>query len=119
MSSNPDHRDTAKRHSVLDFLTFERSLGREVTLLIYWSGLGLIAMLGFALTGIAVGVALRGEGWEVLLAIPAFVIGALLVAALLLLWRGMSEFYVAVFKIADELKALREALDADPPPSRD
>ncbi len=119
MSPNPVQQDHAKPRRLLDFLTFERSLGREVTLLIYWSGLGLIAMLGFGLTGIAVGVALRGEGWEVLLAIPAFVIGALLVAALLLLWRGMSEFYVAVFRIADELKALREALNADPPPELD
>ena len=42
-----------------------------MTLLIYWAGLGLIALVGFSLIGVAVGVALRGEGWEVLLAVPA------------------------------------------------
>jgi hypothetical protein len=104
----------------LDFLTFERTLTRQVTLLIYWSGLGLIALVGFALIGVAVGVALRGDGWEVLLAVPAFVFGALVVTALALLWRGASEFYVAVFRIADELRAVRERLDqlADAPASQ-
>ena len=106
------------RPAFLDFLTFEKSLSQQVTLLIYWSGLGLIALIGFSLIGVGVGVALRGEGWEVLLAIPAFVFGALLVAALIMLWRGASEFYVAVFKIADELTRIRQRLDAmaDAPP---
>ncbi len=105
-------KDSGKTLPILEFLTFERSLSRQVTLLIYWSGLGMIALVGFSLIGVAVGVALRGEGWEVLLAVPAFVFGALLVVALILLWRGASEFYVAVFKIADELKLVRERLDA-------
>ena len=105
-------KDAGKIIPILEFLTFERSLSRQVTLLIYWSGLGMIALVGFSLIGVAVGVALRGDGWEVLLAIPAFVFGALLVAALILLWRGASEFYVAVFKIAEELKLVRERLDA-------
>ena len=118
MSPSPEtdttavEKDGGRRLAILDFLTFEQSLSRQVTLLIYWSGLGLIALVGFSLIGVAVGVALRGDGWEVLLAIPAFVFGALLVAALIMLWRGASEFYVAVFKIADELKLVRERLDA-------
>jgi len=114
--TSPDPKDAPKPEdkalAFLDFLTFEKSLSREVTLLIYWAGLGLIALVGFSLIGVAVGVALRGEGWEVLLAIPAFVFGALVVAALILLWRGASEFYVAIFKIAEELKIVRERLDA-------
>lgn len=105
-------RDVASPPAFLDFLTFEKTLSRQVTLLIYWSGLGLIALVGFSLIGVAVGVALRGEGWEVLLAVPAFVFGALLVTALCLLWRGASEFYVAVFKISDELTLIRQRLDA-------
>jgi len=72
---------------------------------------GANATIGFALIGVAVGVALRGDGWEALLAVPAFVFGALLVTALALLWRGASEFYVAVFRIADELTAVRQRLD--------
>eukprot|EP01037_Dinobryon_pediforme_P015403 gene15403-15544_t len=91
-----------------DLLTFERALTQPVTILIYWAGLAMIGMIGFAAVGVAVGVALRGAGFEVLLALPAFVFGALLVFVLALLWRGATEFYVAVFKIADELKAVRE-----------
>ena len=94
-----------------DLLTFERALTQPVTILIYWAGLAMIGMVGFAAVGVAVGVALRGAGFEVLLALPAFVFGALLVFVLALLWRGATEFYVAVFKIADELKAVRERLD--------
>jgi len=113
----PKSRDDAGQVPFVDLLTFERTLTRPVTLLIYWSGLGLIALVGFALIGVAVGVALRGDGWEALLAVPAFVFGALLVTALALLWRGASEFYVAVFRIADELTAVRQRLDqlADAP----
>lgn len=96
-----------------DFLTFERTISRKLTLLIYWAGLGLIALVGFAATGVAVGVALRGEGLEALLAIPAFVVGALVVGALLLLWRGASEFYVAIFRLGDDLRRLRELAEAD------
>ena len=120
LEPTPRTQDDAKPAAFLDFLTFERTLTRQVTLLIYWSGLGLIALVGFALIGVAVGVALRGEGWEVLLAVPAFVFGALVVTALALLWRGASEFYVAVFRIADELRAVRERLDqlADAPQAR-
>ncbi len=111
LEPTPPTRDLAGKVPFRDLLTFERALTRPVTLLIYWSGLGLIALIGFGLIGVAVGVALRGDGWEALLAVPAFVFGALLVTALALLWRGASEFYVAVFRIADELTAVRQRLD--------
>jgi hypothetical protein len=113
MSPSLPPKDDESPPRLLDFLTFERSLSRHVTLLIYWAGLGLISLVGFGVTGAAVGVALRGDGWEVLLAIPAFVVGALLVVALLLLWRGASEFYVSIFRISDELRVLREMIERE------
>ena len=111
--SNPDATRKRKGISLRDFLTFERAISRDLTLLVYWSGLGLIALVGFAATGVAVGIALRGEGLEALRAVPAFVAGALLVTALLLLWRGVSEFYVSVFRLGDDLRRLRELAEEE------
>ena len=111
MSQIQDPPSKNQDNPLQDLLTFERALTQPVTILIYWAGLAMIGMVGFAAVGVAVGVALRGAGFEVLLALPAFVFGALLVFVLALLWRGATEFYVAVFKIADELKAVRERLD--------
>ena len=37
--------------------------------------------------------------------------GALVVAGLALLWRAMCEFYIAVFRISDDLHALRQMED--------
>ena len=61
----------------------------------------------------AVGVALREESWiGVILAIPVLVAGLLVVAGLVLLWRSFCELYVALFRLSDDLHALREAADA-------
>jgi hypothetical protein len=92
-----------------DLLTFERLLTGPVVHVIYWCGLALIALLGFAAVGAAVGLSIRGEGVEKLVALPALVVGALVVTGLALLWRAMCEFYVAVFRISDDLHALRQA----------
>ena len=92
-----------------DLLTFERLLTGPVVHVIYWCGLALIALIGFAAVGAAVGLSIRGEGLEKLVALPALVAGALVVLALALLWRAMCEFYVAVFRISDDLHALRQA----------
>ena len=92
-----------------DLLTFERLLTGPVVHVIYWCGLALIALLGFAAVGAAVGLSIRGEGLEKLVALPALVAGALVVMGLALLWRAMCEFYVAVFRISDDLHALRQA----------
>jgi hypothetical protein len=105
--------------SFWDILTFDRLLTGPVIHLIYWAGLGVIALFGFGVLGASVGLALREESWlGLLLAIPIAVAGLLIVAALVLLWRGMCEFYVAVFRISDDLRALRrsdEALRTKPP----
>jgi hypothetical protein len=97
-----------------DLLTFDRLMTGPVVHLIYWCGLGLIALLGFGVLGAAAGVAIRGGAWEgLLLAVPVLVAGLLLIAVLVLLWRGACEFYLAIFRIADDLQALRETAERE------
>ncbi|MBV8594276.1 MAG: DUF4282 domain-containing protein, partial [Caulobacteraceae bacterium] len=47
------------------------------------------------------------------LAIPVLVVGLLIVAAMGLVWRAFCEFYVAIFRIGDDLAALRRTAEAD------
>lgn len=102
-----------------DLLTFDRLLTGPVIHLIYWAGLGVILLAGFFVVGAAVGVALRdGNLVGILLAFPTLIAGFLVCAAMLLLWRGACEFYVAVFQIAEDLRAFRDANTAgETPPS--
>ena len=92
-----------------DLLTFDRLLTGPVVHIIYWCGLGVITLAGFGVVGAAVGLSIRGEGVEKLVALPALVGGGLVVMAVALLWRAMCEFYVAIFRISDDLRALRES----------
>jgi hypothetical protein len=97
-----------------DLLTFERLLTGPVIHLIYWAGLGVIVLGAFGSIGAAIGVALKEQ--EIvgkLLAIPLAVAGVLICFALVLLWRSFCEFYVAVFRIADDLKGLRIAAERE------
>lgn len=97
-----------------DLLTFERLLTNQVIHLIYWAGLGVIALIGFGFIGTAVGVALREELlMGLLLATGVLVGGLLIVAALVLLWRSFCELYVALFRLSDDLHAIRKATDAE------
>jgi hypothetical protein len=97
-----------------NLLTFDRLITGPVIHIIYWCGLGIIALSGFTVIGAAVGVAIRGGSLEgVLLAIPVLVGGLLAVTAMSLLWRGACEFYLAVFRIADDLRALRLHVDGE------
>ena len=96
-----------------DLLTFERMMTGPVIHLIYWAGLGMIAIVGFGVVGAGVGLGMRDEGvagW--LLAIGVLVGGLLMVGAFALIWRGTCEFYVAVFRISDDLRALRRSDEA-------
>jgi hypothetical protein len=102
-----------RRASVWDLLTFERLLTGSVIHIIYWCGLAGIALIGFAAIGAAVGLSVRGEGVEKLIALPALVIGGLIVIALALVWRAMCEFFVAVFRISEDLHALRQSQNID------
>ncbi len=97
-----------------DLLTFERLLTNQVIHLIYWAGLGVIALIGFGFIGTAVGVALREELlMGLLLATGVLVGGLLIVAALVLLWRSFCELYVALFRLSEDLHAIRQATDAE------
>ena len=78
------------------------------------AGLGVIVLGAFGSIGAAIGVALKEQ--EIvgrLLAIPLAVAGVLICFALVLLWRSFCEFYVAVFRIADDLKGLRIAAERE------
>ena len=60
--------------------------------------------------GAGVGLGMRDEGiagW--LLGIGVLVAGLLMVGAFALIWRGTCEFYVAIFRISDDLRALRQS----------
>ncbi len=120
LSTRPSAPATRRRRSLLwELLTFERLLTGPVTHLIYWAGLGLISLIAFGSVGAAVGLWIRSGLVEgLLLAVPTIVIGLLLAAVLGLIWRGVCEFFVAVFQIAEDLRALRLATDdaAAPPP---
>lgn len=103
-------KSTTLKSLLWDMLTFEKLLTREIVHLIYWAGLGLLALMAFGIIGGAVGLALRGGTVAgLLIALPVLVGGFLVVGALVLLWRAACEFYVAVFRISDDLHALREA----------
>jgi hypothetical protein len=97
-----------------DLLTFERLMTNQVIHLIYWAGLGVISLIAFGTIGAAVGVALREDSLiGKLLAAPVLMGGLLVVGALILLWRSFCELYVALFRLSDDLHAIREATDAD------
>ena len=60
------------------------------------------------------GVALREESlMGIMLAVPVLVAGLLVVGALILLWRSFCEFYVAIFRLSDDLHVLRQQADAE------
>ena len=108
------NRHSASGTIFWDLLTFEKLMTNQVIHLIYWAGLGVIALVAFGMVGAAVGVALREESWiGVILAIPVLVAGLLVVAALVLLWRSFCELYVALFRLSDDLHAIRQATDAE------
>jgi hypothetical protein len=111
-------RDRGLTASLLwDLLTFDKLMTNAVVHLIYWAGLALIVLMGFGMVGAAVGVALReatgGNFMGVLLAVPLLIGGLIVLGALVLLWRSFCEFYVAIFRISEDLAALREQAGAE------
>lgn len=97
-----------------DLLTFDRLVTGPVIHFIYWAGLGVVALFGFSVVGAAVGLALKEPGvGSLLLAFPVLIAGLLVAGALVLLWRAFCEFYVAIFRISEDLRALRQTSDAD------
>jgi hypothetical protein len=95
-------------------LTFERMITGPVIHIVYWCGLGVIAIAAFGVVGASVAVAIRERSLEtVLLAIPSLIGGLLLVLAGGLLWRAFCEFYVVIFRIGDDLSALRRVAEEE------
>ena len=115
MASRSARPEGGERHSRLwEFLAFDRMITGPVIHLVYWAGLGVIVIIAFSVVGAAIGVALREGRWAaILLAIPVLIGGLLAVFAMGLIWRSVCEFYVAIFRIGDDLAALRQAAEAE------
>lgn len=94
-------------------LSFERLITGPLIHVVYWAGLGVIVIAAFSVVGASIGVAWREGGWAILLAIPVLVLGLLMIFAAGLLWRAFCEFYVAIFRIGDDLAALRRVAERD------
>jgi hypothetical protein len=81
--------------------------------------LGIIVIAAFSVVGASVGVALREGSWAaILLALPFLVGGLLAVGAAGLMWRAFCEFYVAIFRISDDLSAMRRSVEAEALPGK-
>ena len=116
MPSSPrQRRNASPRDLFFDLLTFDRRLAVPVMHLVYWAGLGLIALFAFGVIGAALGVSLREGLQGLLIAIPTLVAGFLIVGALVLIWRSFCEFYITIFKISEDLSAMRAALEREQP----
>jgi len=98
-----------------DFLTFEKMLTRSVVHLVYWAGLGIIGIIAFGVIGASIGVAIRDSNifLGILLALGILGVGSLGVGVGVLLWRAFCEFYVTIFKISEDLRALRQDVEAE------
>lgn len=93
--------------SFRDIFVLDRLITGPIVNLMYWAGLGIIILSGFGGIGAVIGVAI-GEGpmgW--LLALPTLAFGVLMMVILVAIWRGFCEFYLVVFRISEDLRALR------------
>ncbi len=94
-------------------LTLEQLMTGSLVHLVYWFGLGVVSLGGFAAIGTAVGVALREPSFMgILLAIPVAVAGLLVITALAIVWRSFCEFYVVILQIGEDLRVLRRSVEA-------
>jgi len=112
---SPAGRRPSTKHGVLwDLLSLEQLVTGKVVHLVYWVGLGLVLMVGFTFVGSSFGLAMRGGEWgDWLLAFGVLVGGIAVMAILGLLWRAFCEFYIAVFRISEDLHALRLTAQAE------
>jgi len=99
----------------LNLLTFDRMVTRPIVHIVYWLGLGLLAIAACAVLGTAAGEAVKEgpQGW--LLATGFLIVGWLLILIGVLLWRSLCEFYLAVLSIAEDLRYLRQFQEKLPP----
>jgi hypothetical protein len=105
--------------SVRDLLVLDRLITGPIVNLMYWGGLAIIALIAFSMIGATVGVAIQEGAMGWLLALPALALGLLFAVVLAAIWRGFCEFYLVVFRISEDLRALRAQNEADSrrPPS--
>jgi hypothetical protein len=95
-------------------LTFDRMITGQVIHLVYWAGLSIIVVGAFSVIGASIGVAIRDPGWaSFLLAFPVLLVGLMSIGVLGLIWRAFCEFYVTIFRIGDDLAALRRAAEEE------
>ena len=90
-----------------DLLTLDRVFTGRLIHLVYWAGLCVVAMVICAVLGIAIGLAIDGGLQGVLSAVPVLVVGLIVAGAMALLWRSFCEFYLTIFRIGEDLRALR------------
>ena len=106
-----------RRAGLFSILTFEHMITGPVIHLVYWCGLGVVVLAAFGVVGASVGIAIREQSWETwMLAIPALAGGLLIVLAGGLVWRAFCEFFVVIFRIGDDLAALRRVAEQEQPP---
>jgi hypothetical protein len=113
MSDQP-YRPAPRRSKIMDLLSLDRLMTGSLIHLVYWLGLGFIFIIGFGGIGAAVGIALREPGvMSIMAAVPALIGGVLALVVLGLLWRSFCEFYVVIFRISDDLHALRRGMETE------
>ena len=106
--------NATRRGRIWSYLTFARLITGQVIHLVYWAGLSVIVIAAFSVIGASIGVAVREGSWaSILLAVPVLVVGLLVVGGMGLIWRAFCEFYVAVFRISDDLAALRRVAESE------
>ena len=108
-----DTARASRRGRIWSLLTFDRLITGQVIHLVYWAGLSVIVVAAFSVVGASIGVAWREGGWAILMAIPVLVVGLLVVGGMGLIWRAFCEFYVAIFRISDDLNALRRGAESE------
>ena len=112
---SPQRRPVIGEESrVWSLLSLEHLMTRSVVHIVYWAGLGLVILGGFGAIGAAVGIALREPGvMSLFAAIPTLIGGILVMCILAVVWRSFCEFYVVIFRISDDLRALRRGYEAE------
>jgi hypothetical protein len=106
--------DLDRKVSAWTLLTFDRLITGQVIHLVYWAGLSVIVVAAFSVIGASIGVAWREGSWaSILLALPVLVVGLLIVGGMGLIWRAFCEFYVVIFRISDDLAALRRFAETE------
>jgi Domain of unknown function (DUF4282) len=109
-----DLAHSSRRGRIWSLLTFDHLITGQVIHLVYWAGLSVIVVAAFSVVGASIGVAWREGSWaSILLAIPVLVVGLLVVGGMGLIWRAFCEFYVAIFRISDDLAALRREAELE------